>query len=275
VEGQSVDRKTVAVLEQALDELGGVAATPADDADLHSPGHDGYASILERFKQEGFLAVAEDSAGRPPAARGATRNIVHLTFDAEHPNRPHHREEGAEALLDVLATHGVLATFFLQGRWASANPRVAGRIAQEGHTIGSHSNAHVPMTRLSDHGIAAEISESRERIQDATGVDPKPYFRCPYGDGHEDPRVMAVITGLQYRLVGWDVDPEDWNQAHSAGDLVAAVQAGLSVRSRPAPIVLLHTWPALTSSTVQRVIEGYPEDEVAWAPLTEQQLDDR
>jgi peptidoglycan-N-acetylglucosamine deacetylase len=180
---------------------------------------------------------------------------------------------GAEAVLDVLATHDVLATFFLQGRWASANPEVARRIAQEGHTIGSHSNAHVQMTRLSDDGIASEVSESRERIMDAAGVDPKPYFRCPYGDGHEDPRVMGVITGLEYRLVGWDVDPEDWDQAHGAAHLVAAVQAGLSARSRPDPIVLLHTWPAPTSSVVQRVIEGYVEDGVAWAPLTKRQLE--
>jgi len=127
------------------------------------------------------------------------------------------------------------------------------------------------MTRLSNHGIAAEVRESQERIQDATGVDPKPYFRCPYGDGHEDPRVIEVIKGLQYQLVGWDVDPEDWNQAHGAADLVAAVHAGLSAGPRPAPIVLLHTWPALTSSAVEQVIEAYAEDEVTWAPLTKPQ----
>jgi peptidoglycan/xylan/chitin deacetylase (PgdA/CDA1 family) len=216
--------------------------------------------------------VAEGSAGQPLAVRGKAPSSVHLTFDAEHPNRPHHRGHGADAVLDVLATHGVVATFFLQGRWASANPRLAGRIAQEGHTIGSHSNAHVRMTRLSDQGIAAEVRESQERIQEATGADPKPYFRCPYGDGHEDPRVIALITGLQYRLVGWDVDPEDWNEGNDAAGLVAAVRAGLSGRSGRAPVVLLHTWPAHTSSTVQRVIEAYADDDVAWAPLPKQQL---
>jgi peptidoglycan/xylan/chitin deacetylase (PgdA/CDA1 family) len=218
--------------------------------------------------------VAEGSAGQPLAVRGEARNTVHLTFDAEHPNRPHHRAEGAEAVLDVLATHGVVATFFVQGRWASAHPRVAARISHEGHTIGSHSNAHVRMTRLSDDGIAAEVTEARERIQDATGVDPKPYFRCPYGDGHEDPRVMAVISSLEYRLVGWDVDPEDWNEAHTVADLVAGVHAGLSARSRSGPIVLLHTWPALTSSVLERLIHAYAADEVAWAPLTKQQQPD-
>jgi peptidoglycan/xylan/chitin deacetylase (PgdA/CDA1 family) len=217
--------------------------------------------------------VAEGYSRPSPAVRGPGPGpgTVHLTFDAEHPNRPHHRADGAEAVLDVLAAHGVLATFFLQGRWASAHPRVAGRIASEGHTIGSHSNAHVRMTRLSDDGILAEANESRERIMDATGVDPRPYFRCPYGDGHEDPRVIAAIKGLRYRLVGWDVDPEDWNHERGATDLVAAVHAGLSARSSPAPIVLMHTWPAATSSALNQVIEAYGEGDVAWAPLTEQQ----
>jgi peptidoglycan-N-acetylglucosamine deacetylase len=214
--------------------------------------------------------AAEDSTGQPLEDRRPGRTIVHLTFDAEHPNRPHHRVAGAEAVLDALGAHGVSATFFLQGRWASAHPQVAGRIAQEGHTIGSHSNAHVRMTRLSDQGIAAEVIESRERILDATGVDPTPYFRCPYGDGHEDPRVLAVIEGLQYRLIGWDVDPEDWNEAHEATDLVAAVRAGLSAQPGPESIVLLHTWPAHTPSVVERLLEGY-RDEVAWVPLTEGQ----
>jgi peptidoglycan/xylan/chitin deacetylase (PgdA/CDA1 family) len=214
--------------------------------------------------------VDEDSAGKPPAVRGAAATTVHLTFDAEHPNRPHHRASDAEDVLDVLAAHRVAATFFLQGRWASANPRVARRIAEEGHTIGSHSNAHVRMTRLSDAGIAAEVTESRERILEATGVDPHPFFRCPYGDGHDDPRLVAVMTGLQYQLIGWDVDPEDWNEALDAADLFAAVHAGLPASSEPRPIVLMHTWPALTPSVLEQVIEAY-DDEVAWAPLTRQQ----
>lgn len=169
----------------------------------------------------------------------------------------------------MLAARGVVATFFLQGRWASANPGLARRMAQDGHTIGSHSNAHVRMTRLSDEGIIAEANESRTRIEDAAGVDPHPYFRCPYGDGHEDPRVVAVMTGLHYRLVGWDVDPEDWNENHSTADLVAAVHGGLSSRRQPASIVLLHTWPALTSSALEQVLDAH-DGKVRWAPLTEQ-----
>jgi peptidoglycan-N-acetylglucosamine deacetylase len=225
-----------------------------------------YAST-PAFKQEGFLAVAEGSAGQAPRARGTAKRTVHLTFDAEHPDRPHHRAEGAEAVLDVLAATGAKATFFLQGRWATANPRVARRIAQEGHTIGSHSNAHLDMTRLTDRGLTAEVKESEDRIRAVTAVDPRPYFRCPYGEGHEDARVVAALAGLQYQLIGWDVDPQDWNDELSTADVVTAIHAGIALPQTSDPIVLLHTWPAWTSQAVKQVVEVYPDDEVVWAPL--------
>jgi peptidoglycan/xylan/chitin deacetylase (PgdA/CDA1 family) len=211
--------------------------------------------------------VAEDSARQAPPAADSAARTVHLTFDAEHPDQRHHRGDGAEALLDVLAAHGATATFFLQGRWASANPDTARRMAREGHTIGSHSNTHLYMTRLSDSGLVAEVKESEERIREATGVDPRPYFRCPYGDGHDDERVVAALAALDYRVVDWDVDPRDWNPELDTDDLVAALEDGLR-RAPGTPIVLLHTWPAWTSSAVERLLES-AGDTVRWAPLTE------
>ena len=55
---------------------------------------------------------------------------VALTFDTEHWSHP----SGAdvqERILDVLAGAGVRATFFVQGRWATAYPECARRIAEE------------------------------------------------------------------------------------------------------------------------------------------------
>ena len=209
--------------------------------------------------------MAEDSAGQAPPAADRAARTVHLTFDAEHPDQRHHRGDGAQALLDVLAAHGATATFFLQGRWASANPETARRMARDGHTIGSRSNTHLHMTRLSDSGLVAEVTESEERIRDATGVDPRPYFRCPYGEGHDDERVVAALSALDYRVVGWDVDPRDWDPGLNADDLVAALEDGLQ-HAPQNPIVLLHTWPAWTSSAVERLLE-WAGDTVRWAPL--------
>jgi len=52
---------------------------------------------------------------------------VALTFDAEHPDRPAHAAGNAERILDLLGDAGIRATFFVQSRWAEANPTTAGR----------------------------------------------------------------------------------------------------------------------------------------------------
>ena len=44
-------------------------------------------------------------------------------------------------------------------------------------------------------GFAADIADGAEAIADATGVDPAPWFRCPFGAGHDDPRVLEVARG--------------------------------------------------------------------------------
>ncbi len=45
----------------------------------------------------------------------------------------------------------------MQGRWATANPALARRIADDGHLIGNHSQSHAPMDMLTDAGIAGSM----------------------------------------------------------------------------------------------------------------------
>jgi peptidoglycan-N-acetylglucosamine deacetylase len=190
-----------------------------------------------------------------------------LTFDAEHPDRSHQHGDGPAVILDLLALRSVHATFFIQGRWAAANPDVARRIADEGHSIGSHSNSHLPMTRLSDDGLVAEVLEAQERIGDITGVDPRPNFRCPYGDGHDDPRVAGTLNRLGYRVVGWDVTPEDWRTGRSSTDIASHVTRELARDWDAPPTVLLHTWPTTTPAALATVLDSQRAAGSTWVGL--------
>jgi peptidoglycan/xylan/chitin deacetylase (PgdA/CDA1 family) len=69
---------------------------------------------------------------------------VALTFDAEYPDHPAGPPAQCGALLDSLAAADVRASFFVQGRWASAQPAEARRIAADGHLVGLHCHSHVP-----------------------------------------------------------------------------------------------------------------------------------
>jgi len=184
---------------------------------------------------------------------GAPR--VALTFDAEHPDRPRCPPGNAERILDVLRDAGVRSTFFVQGRWARSQPGTARRIARDGHLVGNHSNYHVRMPYLSDEGLRADVAEGEEAIREVLGVDPRPWFRCPFGEGHDDPRVLGALEGLGYRNVHWDVELEDWEPWRTAEHVALDALDGALAHGDGA-IVLLHTWPAPTAEALPRIVEG-------------------
>ena len=184
------------------------------------------------------------SAAGPGAREPGDRFRVALTFDAEHPDRPS-AQGVAERLLEELDRLEVPATFFVQGRWAEAYPTTARRIAEGGHLVGSHSHYHARMHLLSDAGLREDIADAEQHLLEQVGVDPKPWFRCPFGAGSDDPRVQAAVAEAGYRHVGWHVAGEDWPPDRT-GQAVAETVVDGSIRHGDGAIVLLHTWPDRT-----------------------------
>jgi peptidoglycan/xylan/chitin deacetylase (PgdA/CDA1 family) len=183
---------------------------------------------------------------------------VALTFDAEHPDRSWCPPGAAERILDVLASAGIRATFFVQGRWAEAYPATARRIADEGHLVGNHSHHHARSPLFSDRGLREDVDAARDAIVRATGRDPRPWFRCPFGDGADDPRVLAVIAAAGYRHVGWHVEVEDWEPARTPEAIAADAVAGIRQHGDGA-VLLLHTWPGGTVEALPHVLEHLHE----------------
>jgi peptidoglycan/xylan/chitin deacetylase (PgdA/CDA1 family) len=178
---------------------------------------------------------------------------VALTFDAEHPDRPSSSLGNAERILDLLGQASVRATFFVQSRWAEANPSIARRIADDGHLVGNHSAFHARMTLFSDDGLRADVREAGATIVRITGADPSPWFRCPFGDGRDDPRVLRILAELGYRNVHWHVEALDWEPQRSAGEVALETVKG-SLAYGDGAVVLLHTWPDSTARGLDRAI---------------------
>jgi peptidoglycan/xylan/chitin deacetylase (PgdA/CDA1 family) len=183
---------------------------------------------------------------------------VALTFDAEHPDRSWCPPGAAERILDVLAGAGIRATFFVQGRWAEAYPATARRIADEGHLVGNHSHHHARSPLFSDRGLREDVDAARDAIVRATGRDPRPWFRSPFGDGADDPRVLAVIAAAGYRHVGWHVEVEDWEPARTPAAIAADAVAGIR-RHGDGAVLLLHTWPGGTVEALPHMLEDLHE----------------
>src|ERR1700722_4126619 len=72
----------------------------------------------------------------PSVHRGDhSRPALALTFD-DGPS------ESTPALLEILAGHGLRATFFMCGKNARRLPRIAREVRAQGHEIGNHTDTH-------------------------------------------------------------------------------------------------------------------------------------
>lgn len=120
-------------------------------------------------------------------------------------------------VLDVLARHGLRATFFVIGQKLAdpARRAVAERAQAEGHWIGNHTYTHtVPLGRLPDDASAEqEITRSHDIMGDLVG--PERLFR-PFGgggqlnDGLLRRAVVAHLERERYTCVLWNAIPRDW-----------------------------------------------------------------
>jgi peptidoglycan-N-acetylglucosamine deacetylase len=161
-------------------------------------------------------------AGSIVAARTAERRIA-LTFD-DGPD-----PATTPAILDVLARHGMRATFFLVGERAARHPDLVRRIAGEGHEIGNHSWDHPSLPTLPSRAVADQLRRTRA----ALAPHGEALMRPPFGN--QTLRTWLAARRLGYRVVIWTVMGEDWRD-----DAAETIAGRILARAAPGAIVLLH-----------------------------------
>src|SRR5262245_9946497 len=112
------------------------------------------------------------------------------------------------------------------------------------------------MTLLSDDGIRADVGDAAETLAEIAGAETRPWFRCPFGDGHDDDRVLGALGELGYRNVHWDVEVQDWEPEHTPDDITRDALDGCAERGDGA-VLLLHTWPGNTAVAVPGLLEAF------------------
>jgi len=198
----------------------------------------------------------------PSVWRGPhSRRSVALTFD-DGPTA------GTWELLQVLAGHGVPATFFLCGLNAERQPELAGAVASGGHEIGNHTYSHSRLYLRSAGFVADEVQRAQEVIVATTGRTPR-LFRAPYGARWFGLR--AVQRRLNLLGVMWTVIGLDWKLA--ADRVVGRVLAGV----RNGAIICLHDGRGLaphpdirpTLEAVRRLIPALRERGFAFETVSQ------
>jgi peptidoglycan/xylan/chitin deacetylase (PgdA/CDA1 family) len=137
------------------------------------------------------------------------------------------------AILDLLAEHDSMATFFVLGCSVSGKEDVLRRIVAEGHELGNHTFTHPDPAAVSDEVLVDELRRGGDAIAQACGQRPA-LARPPYGGAPE--RFAAAVRRIGAGpTVLWSIDPADWDQVE-APPIVEHVLREM----RPGAIVDLH-----------------------------------
>lgn len=177
------------------------------------------------------------------------QKIVALTFD-DGPG-PY-----TEELLDFMKQEGVRATFFVLGTRVDAYPKLIRRMAEEGHEIGNHSNAHNMLNRMDLVGVRNEMGKCAEKIEKLLGYRPT-VMRCPGGNKNEAVHQYAQEAGIP--IAYWSVDTLDWKSRDK--DAILEIAFGKN-GIKDGSIVLMHdihktTIPAAKEMILRLKEEGY------------------
>lgn len=159
-------------------------------------------------------------------------------------------------VLDFLKKECAKATFFLIGVNAQENPDLVRRIAEEGHTIGTHTRTHAYLSRLPIEKAQQQIDDGFRMAQaalDPIGKKVSPFFRYP---GLLDtPQTEAYLREHNVATVGIDVLASDWFhrlQHNPEGILQRAVSR---LEERGSGILLLHDVKKVTAGLLPELFK--------------------
>jgi peptidoglycan/xylan/chitin deacetylase (PgdA/CDA1 family) len=174
-----------------------------------------------------LLDVTEDTIWRMPQEGPRT---VYLTFD-DGPN-----PAATPQLLDVLARHGVNATFFvIDKHLTAATAPIVRRTFEEGHAVALHWHSRALMFHQPS-SVATTLQEAAARLEILTGHQACKAFR-PHAGHRSVPMIMGA-SRAGYVIVGWGWMLWDfnWFKARNADDLVPRLADHVS----PGDIIVIH-----------------------------------
>ena len=168
-----------------------------------------------------------------------TKPMIALTFD-DGPSAHTQR------LLDIFKTYGGKGTFFVLGSTLDSRQEALRQIAKDGHEIGNHSWSHSKLTELSTDAVKKEITDTRNKIYDITGVDCT-LVRPPYGAFND--RIQSIGKELGVSFVNWSVDTLDWKTKNAN-----AVYKEIMEYVADGNIILCHDLYKTTVDAMERAI---------------------
>ena len=205
----------------------GVART----LEIDTTGGPGFG--FEHFKTHDFLRPKE----------------VVLTFDdGPWPGR-------TPAVLAALAEECVKATFFPVGKQAMYHPEILKQVAEQGHTIGSHTWSHRDLTKLTLEHAKDEIEKGIAAVSIALGNKPvSPFFRFPAL--RHPPELVKYLGERNTAIFSTDMDSFDFKM-RKPEQVIASVMKKLEKSGKG--IILMHDFQQATAHAAPELLKKLKE----------------
>lgn len=107
-------------------------------------------------------------------------------------------ERNTEQLLELFASHGARATFFVLGWVAERHPALMRRIVEQGHELASHGYDHTRVVNLDPGGLRADVTRTRELLEQAAGCRVRGYRAPSFSIGRDNLWALEVLREAGY-----------------------------------------------------------------------------
>lgn len=207
-------------------------------------------SVAEKPDEKPEKPETADSAG-------GSGPLAYLTFD-DGPST------NTLKILDILAEHGVNATFFVTGNNLSGDPDIYRRVIQQGHALGNHTFSHnYHLVYKSVTHFLEDVLKLEDFLFQATGMRPK-IFRFPGGSSNNIadrvagyPIIHELIEVLRqngYDYFDWNVVCGDGTETPPVEQIIETVKTKVTALHGQDLVILMHD-----SQPKYTTVEALPE----------------
>jgi peptidoglycan/xylan/chitin deacetylase (PgdA/CDA1 family) len=209
---------------------------------------------------EGWATTIAQDASPSLATQGETMGFGHriaLTFD-DGPD-----PTTTPAILDILRTYNLKATFFVVGARAEQHPELIKRIVNEGHTLGNHTYYHMDLTKVNPGQVLEELQDWQAVIDQALGRHFQvTLFRPPCAASYDAnpaklPALQEALREQKMYRVMWTIDSNDWALKDQPESIVANLAQNTP---ESGGVILFHDTQAQTVQALSKILDNYEQD---------------
>ena len=129
------------------------------------------------------------------------------------------------------------------------HPEILKQVAEQGHTIGTHTWSHADLAKKSVDG-KAEIEKGASAVKLALGAPPSPFVRFPAL--HHPPAMLSYVAERNIAVFSADVDSLDF-KTKKPEMVIQTVMKGLAKYGKG--IVLMHDFQASTATALPMLLD--------------------